>query len=165
MIDPELFNSMIDMLTEVHNYWKSMGPQTRGLMLSQLNSYSVSEKEFGDFCLTVMGQANLQPADIVGHFKNQHVERFRQKALPEPKVNPDMQSDEFVRFLRMNRQLQAALRHGKSYPTNKLEFKRLWQEPLTEEDRDYASERKQHRVQLMGVDLMEKDCHKGVSHA
>ncbi|MEM9263891.1 MAG: hypothetical protein AAGA46_00020 [Cyanobacteria bacterium P01_F01_bin.13] len=154
MITKELFDPMIDMLAQTHVYWKPMGEISRGAMIKLLNQYGAEEQEFGEFCLKMMGEENLSPSDIVGHFKQQHIARSRQRALPQGEVKANIQCEEFIRFVRINRELKAALDKGKTHPTDKTEFHQLWQRPLTDEDRAYAEQRRQtKRMRVMGIDL------------
>lgn len=154
MVDPGLFDDMMNMLSTQHQYWKPLDEFSRKAMLGRLNKFGVDTQEFGNYCLDVMGHKGLERADIVDFFKQKYLEDSHLKALPQAKVRADVQSEEFVRFVRMNRELRAALAKGKAYPTDKAEFHGLWQRSLTETDREYAEQRREsRRLQVMGVDI------------
>lgn len=154
MIDPGLFDDMMTMLASQHQYWRPLDEFSRKAMLSRLDKFGVVTQEFGDYCLNVMGHKGLERADIVDYFKQQYLEKSHLKALPETKVNADVQSEEFIRFVRMNRELRSALAKGKAYPVGKAEFHELWQRPLTESDREHAEQRREsRRLQVMDIDI------------
>lgn len=67
-------------------------------------------------------------------------------------------SEQFVRFQRFYRELRHAQTLGRPYPTDRFEFRQLWQQPLTEDDWEYSRQRGQ-RFQVMGVDIPVGDGH------
>ncbi len=153
MISVDLFDAMMQALEDVH-HWRPMGDVAKNAMIKQLNKYGVDEQDFGEHCLKVLGTDRLQRANIVEYFQALYLQDSRQKALPEASVSPDIQSDEFIRFVRMNRDLRAALAQGKTYPTDKAEFHELWRRPLTEADREDAAQRREsRRLQVMGIEI------------
>ena len=153
MIDSGLFKEMLKMLSDVHTYWKPLGDVAQAAMLSQLNKYGVDDDAFGNYCLKVMGDPNLQPANIVEHFQSEYVRISRQKALPSTQIKTDLQSQQFVRFQRFYNQLQSNLAQGQSYPVDKNEFHELWTEPLEDSDWAYAQDRLESVLGGLGISL------------
>ena len=150
MLDQEVFKEMIQMLADTHQ-WKQISDVALEGMYRQLNKYGVEDKGFGDHCLKMMGVQFFKPASLVEHFQSEYVRNHQQKALPASPVKQDIQSDEFIRFVRMNRELGVALAQGKSYPTDRAEFKQLWQRPLVDDDYAYAESRKEDLAKGVGV--------------
>ena len=148
MLTREDLDMWLDLLIESRG-WRSMGDQSRGMFLDQLNKYNPDPDKFGDYCAQMLDAERCQFNDIIRHFKQQYHERLKQKALPQADIKADFQCDGFVRFVRMGCELRQARQNGESYPcadspgqTISPDFHKLWQRPLTQADRDYANQRR-----------------------
>ena len=161
MLTREDFDMWLNMLIEARG-WRNMGDESRDIFLDQLNRYNPTLEDFGDYCAKIIDADYCQPNDLVRHFKKQYHEQVKQKALPAGAAPAaDIHSDEFVRFVRMGRELRQAVAQGKSYPCGDWpstqispEFSALWSRPLTEEDYAYAEQRRQAKhMRVMDIDI------------